>query len=75
MTLRNSDFWILAALMSGFGGLGVWEGYEVHPVFYSQSAVIFGFTGYFGYQILHADRIEAQKVVSRSISSEDLHSG
>lgn len=76
MALSNSDFWIAAVMLSGFGGLGVWEGYEVHPVFFSQAAVNFGFIGYFWYQVFHLDHRETRRgVVSRSTNSEDSPSG
>jgi hypothetical protein len=74
MLLSNSDFRNVVIMLSIFGGLGVWEGYEVHPVFYSQSVVIFGFIGYVWYQIFVVDRRTAQKEISRAINSEDLHS-
>ena len=58
MKSPNSDFVILAAILSGIGGIGVWEGYEVHPIFYSQSGVLFGAVGYIAYHSLWLDRRE-----------------
>lgn len=58
LKIPNSDFLIVATMLSAFGGLGVWEGYEVHPIFYSQSAVLFGGVGYFAYRIFWLERTE-----------------
>ena len=66
MHVSNSDFWVLAGILSAIGGLGVYEGYEVHPVFYSQSVLIFGFVGYFGYKTFHADLREKPSPLSLS---------
>ena len=56
MRASISDFWILAGMLSSLGGLGIYEGYEVHSVFYSQSAVLFGAAGLAGYKVFHSDK-------------------
>ena len=33
--ISNSDFWVLAASFVIVGGIGVWEGEKIHPIFYS----------------------------------------
>ncbi|MGI0023561.1 MAG: hypothetical protein ACREA4_00275 [Nitrososphaera sp.] len=58
MKIPNSDFLIVTAMLSAFGGLGIWEGYAVNPIFYSQSAVLFGGVGYFAYRIFWLERTE-----------------
>jgi len=70
MKVTNSDFWILAGILSTIGGVGVWEGYELNPAFYSQSAILFGGIGYFGYKTFHPVR----KIPQSPASSENLHS-
>jgi len=50
MHISNSDFWILAGIFSAVGGIGIYEGSELSPVFYSQPAIIFGGLGYFAVQ-------------------------
>ena len=50
MHISNSDFWILAGIFSAIGGIGIYEGSELSPVFYSQPAIIFGGLGYFAVQ-------------------------
>jgi hypothetical protein len=52
----NSDFWVLAGILATVGALGVYEGSELHPVFYSQSSILFGGLGYFAYKALYLDR-------------------
>ena len=52
MKVANSDFWILATIFSTIGGIGIYEGYELSPMFYSQPAIIFGGLGYFALQYL-----------------------
>lgn len=61
LQISNSDFWVLAGILGAISGLGIWEGYEVHAVFYSQPAIILGFAGYFGYKILYEDTKEKPK--------------
>jgi len=56
MKIVNSDFWILAGILLTMGGIGVWEGSEIHPIFYSQSAIIFGGLGYFAFRTFTVDR-------------------
>jgi len=56
MKIANSDFWILAGILSTMGGIGVWEGSEIHPAFYSQPAIIFGALGYLAFRAFHVDR-------------------
>lgn len=64
--MPNSDFLILAAMLSTVGGIGIWEGYEVHPIFYSQSGILFGAIGYFVYRIFWLDRTKEQAVLPSS---------
>jgi hypothetical protein len=66
LKIPNSDFFILAAILSAIGGIGVWEGYEVHPAFYSQSGVIFGAIGYFAYRVFWLERTQEQAVLPSS---------
>ena len=56
MRASISDFWILAGILSSLGGLGIYEGYEVHSVFYSQSSVLFGAAGLAGYKVFYSDK-------------------
>jgi len=65
--VSNFDFWILAGILSTIGGIGIYEGNELHPVFYSQPAILFGTIGYFGFKIFY---IEARQENSRTYSSE-----
>jgi hypothetical protein len=55
LTLRDSDFWILAAIFSTIGAVGVYEGNELHPAFYAQPAIIFGSVGYFAFKTFYSD--------------------
>ena len=71
MSLSRPDFLILAGILSAIGGLGLYEGYEVHPVFYSQSALLFGSIGYAGYKVFLADNKEK---LTTSISSKESRS-
>lgn len=57
MGVSNSDFLVLAGILSAIGGLGIYEGYAVHPIFYSQSALLFGAAGLAGYRVLYLDRV------------------
>ena len=59
--LSNRDFVIMAGILSAIGGLGIYEGYEVHPVFYSQSVLLFGTAGYAGYKVFYADNKEVMR--------------
>lgn len=58
MRVANSDFLILAGILSSFGGLGIYEGYELHPVLYSQPIILFGATAYYGYTTFYRDKKE-----------------
>jgi hypothetical protein len=55
LALKDSDFWILAAIFSTIGAVGVYEGNELHPSFYAQPAIIFGSIGYFAYKTFYSD--------------------
>jgi len=46
----ESSFIILATMLAIFAILGIIEAQLLHPVFYSNSAVIFGILGYFTYR-------------------------
>lgn len=61
MQVSNSDFWILAGILSTIGGIGIYEGNELHPAFYLQPGIIFGTISYFGYQVFYLDRRQEQK--------------
>jgi hypothetical protein len=74
MKVSNSDFWILAAIFSTIGGIGVYEGNELHPAFYTQPAIIFGSMGYFAYKTFYADRKQTKNETADS-SPERSHSG
>ena len=50
------DFLVLVGVLSTFGGLGIYEGYVIHPAFYVHSAVIFVALGVAGYKLLYADK-------------------
>jgi hypothetical protein len=52
----NSDFWVLAGILTTVGALGVYEGSELHPVFYSQSSILFGGLVYFAYKTFYLNR-------------------
>jgi hypothetical protein len=52
----NFDFWVLAGILATVGALGVYEGNELHPVFYSQSSILFGGLGYLAYKAFYLDR-------------------
>jgi len=54
--ISNSDFWILAGILSAIGSIGIYEGSAVHPVFYAQPAIIFGGLGYFAFKAFYLDR-------------------
>ena len=55
MRISNSDFWLLATLVSAIAALGVYEGCLLHPLFYSQPVIIFGGLGYFAYKAFYFD--------------------
>lgn len=61
MYLSNRDFIMIAGILSAIGGVGIYEGYEVHPVFYSQSVLLFGTAAYVGYKLFQADKRESIK--------------
>ena len=56
MLLSKTDFLILAGILSGIGSLGIYEDYTVHPVFYSQAALLFVATCVAGHKVFIADR-------------------
>ena len=60
MKTRNSDFWILAAIVSAVGVVGVYEGNELHAAFYSQPAILFSGLGYFAYKAFYFDHSPAE---------------
>jgi hypothetical protein len=43
MKIFNSDFWVLAGILSIVSGIGIYEGYELNPAFYSQPAILLRF--------------------------------
>lgn len=61
MNVSNSDFWILAGIFSAIGGIGIYEGYELSPIFYSQTAIIFGGLGYLAFKAFYIDRETKQE--------------
>jgi hypothetical protein len=56
MKIPNSDFWSLAAIIVVIGGIGVWEGSELHPAFYIQPAILFGSLGGLSYKAFVLDK-------------------
>src|SRR5215510_1329738 len=64
MKVSNFDFWMLAGMFSLVGGLGIWEGTELHPVFYSQSGIIFGSIGYLAHKVFYLDRRKESTAIS-----------
>ena len=70
MHISNSDFWILPGILSAIGGIGIYEGSELSPVFYSQPAIIFGGLGYFAFKAFYSGR----KISQSSVSPQNLHS-
>jgi hypothetical protein len=58
LKLANSDFWVLAGILSGFGCIGIYEGNEIHPAFYLQSAILFGAAGCFGFKTFYFEKKE-----------------
>jgi len=56
MKIRNSDFWILATIVSVIAGLGVYQGNELHPAFYSQPVILFGGLGFLAYRGFYLDK-------------------
>jgi len=67
MSIPNSDLWILAGVISAIGGIGIWEGYELHPAFYAHPAILFGGLGYMAYKAIYLDRRQAMP----SVNSEE----
>ena len=55
MQISNSDFWILAGILSTIGGLGIYEGYEISPALYAQPAILFGGLGFFAFKAFYLD--------------------
>lgn len=51
--ISNSDFWIMAFILSSIGGVGIYEGMELHPVFYVQPTIILGGLGYFAFKAFY----------------------
>jgi hypothetical protein len=70
--ITNSDFWILAGILSVIGGLGIYEGYAFQSALYTQPVIIFGGLGYMGFKTLYLER---RKEDESSINSKGLHSG
>lgn len=50
------DFIILIIILAIIGAAGIFVGFTYHPIMYVNSAVIFGFLGYFGWQMLRDGR-------------------
>lgn len=61
MHIANSDFWTLAGILSTIGGIGIYEGYELSPLFHSQTAIIFGGLGYLAFKTFYVDREAKQE--------------
>jgi hypothetical protein len=57
--VSNSEFLVLAAILLPIGGIGIYEGNLMHPVFYTQPVIIFGGLGCFAYQSFYMDRKQA----------------
>jgi len=73
--VSNSDFWILAGIFSVIGTLGVHEGNELHPAFYSQTVILFGGLGYLAYKALYLDHRSGHvELSSDKANSETQHS-
>ena len=72
MPICNSDLWILAGIISAIGGIGIWEGYELHPGFYAHPAILFGGLGYMAYKAIFLDH---RKQAMPSVNSEESRSG
>lgn len=71
MHISNSDFWILAGILSAIGSVGIYEGSAVHPAFYAQSAIIFGGLGYLAFKAFYLDRKLDGNVTVLAAPSED----
>jgi hypothetical protein len=67
--ISNSDFWILAGIFSAIGGVGIYEGNELHPMFYSRPVIIFGGLGYLAYVLFYLDRKTEDNETSLRASS------
>ena len=63
---------IIAVILSTVGGIGTYEGYELSPAFYSQSAILYGGLGYFAYKAFDSNR---SKGSIPSANSEKTSSG
>jgi len=61
MRVSNSDFWTLAGILSIIGGIGIYEGSELHPAFYIEPVIMFGTIGYCGYKVFYVNRKQSQK--------------
>lgn len=48
----GGDFIILAGMLLVFATLGIYEGYTLHPVLYSNAVVILGTLGYFTFRYI-----------------------
>ena len=70
MKVGNSDFWILAAIFSTVGSIGIFEGNEINPVFCSQLAIIFDGLGYFAYKVFYLDHRNRE---NETVSSDFEH--
>jgi hypothetical protein len=66
LNIPNSDFWIVTAILSACGGLGIWEAYEAHPIFYTQSGILFGAIGFLAYRVFWLERRNDHTVLSSS---------
>ncbi len=71
MYVSKVDFLVFAGMFSAIGGIGIYEGYEVHPIAYSQSILLFGAVGYAGYKVFYADKRQKS---AQPFNSEDSHS-
>ena len=62
----------VAGILSTTGGIGIYEGSELDPVFYSQSAILFGSASYFGYKTFYLDRrLQEKKSESYTLLEND----
>jgi len=71
MNICHSDLWILAGIIAAIGGIGIWEGYELHPAFYAHPAILFGGLGYMAYKVI----LDRRKQAVPSVNSEGARSG
>jgi hypothetical protein len=70
--ISNSDFLILAGILSSIGGIGIYEGHEIHPAMYAHPAIIFGGLGYIGFQTFY---LEKRREPSQSVDFQDSRDG